>query len=254
MRQAQLSYYTALAPFRELFQSGVPILMYHKVGQRPRGTRLKGLYVSTRLFAQQIRELREAGFFTASLAEIAGGEEGRDRRVVITFDDGFRNVMENALDPLAEHGFRAIQFLVVNFLGKQNQWDMRDGEAPEAVMDALQVRAWLAAGHAIGSHTLSHARLPRLSLRDAREEISASKARLEDLFGVPIEHFCYPYGDWNEAVRDLVIEAGYRTACTTQFGVNTAATSPYALNRITARYPSRSLRTLTAGLTRLKLL
>jgi peptidoglycan/xylan/chitin deacetylase (PgdA/CDA1 family) len=253
MRQAQPRYYSALPPFRELFQTGVPILMYHKVGRRPRGARLKGLYVSPRLFAQQIGELREAGFVAASLGVIVGSEDNRDRRVVISFDDGFRNVLENALEPLAQNGFRAIQFLVANCLGKRNEWDVREGDVPEPVMDALQVRAWLAAGHAIGSHTLSHSRLPRLSLRDAQEEINASKKRLEDQFGVPVEHFCYPYGDWNEAVRDLVIEAGYRTACTTQFGVNSAATSPFALHRITARYPSRSLKTLTAGLARLKL-
>ena len=34
--------------------------------------------------------------------------------------------------------------------------------------------------------------------------------------GKPIAHFCYPYGDWNEPVRDLVMEAGYLTACTTR--------------------------------------
>jgi peptidoglycan/xylan/chitin deacetylase (PgdA/CDA1 family) len=112
------------------------------------------------------------------------------------------------------------------------------------LMDAAQVRDWLAAGHAIGSHSLTHARLTRLTVRDAREEIFASRKKLEDTFGVTVEHFCYPYGDWSEAVRDLVIEAGYRTACTTEFGVNTPATPPYALRRITVRRPTRTFRTL----------
>ena len=97
--------------------------------------------------------------------------------------------------PLAGRGWRALQFLVANFIGKLNEWDLRDGEAPEMLMDAAQVRDWLAAGHAVGSHSLSHARLTRLTLRDAREEIFASKKKLEDAFAVPVEHFCYPYGD-----------------------------------------------------------
>jgi len=125
---------------------------------------------------------------------------------------------------------------------------LRDGEAPEPLMDEAQIRQWLQAGHAIGSHTLTHARVTRLSVRDAREEIFASKKKLEDTFGVAIEHFCYPYGDWNEAVRDLVAEAGYRTACTTAFGVNTPATPPLALRRLAVRYPTRSLRSLKARL------
>jgi peptidoglycan/xylan/chitin deacetylase (PgdA/CDA1 family) len=164
--------------------------------------------------------------------------------VALTFDDGFRNVLQNALAPLARGGWRALQFLVPNCIGRLNEWDLRDGEAPEVLMDAAEVREWLGAGHAIGSHSLTHARLTRLTQRDAREEIFASKKKLEDTFGVAVEHFCYPYGDWNEAVRELVLEAGYRTACTTEFGVNTPATPPLTLHRITVRHPTRTLRTL----------
>jgi peptidoglycan/xylan/chitin deacetylase (PgdA/CDA1 family) len=81
-------------------------------------------------------------------------------------------------------------------------------------------------------------------VRDAHEEIVASKKKLEDLLGRPVEDFCYPYGDWNESVRDLVMEAGYRTACTTEFGVNTPPVSPLELRRITVRHPTRSFKAL----------
>jgi peptidoglycan/xylan/chitin deacetylase (PgdA/CDA1 family) len=90
--------------------------------------------------------------------------------------------------------------------------------------------------------------LTELPVSKAREEIVASRKSLEDRFGVPIEHFCYPYGDWNETVRDVVQEAGYKTACTTNSGVNGRATSPFELKRFTARYPSRNLKTLWAML------
>jgi hypothetical protein len=46
----------------------------------------------------------------------------------------------------------------------------------------------------------------------------------------------------------LVLEAGYRTACTTQYGINTPATPPLELRRITVRHPTRTLKTLTAAL------
>jgi len=106
------------------------------------------------------------------------------------------------------------------------------------------VREWISAGHEIGSHSLTHPFLTRLTVEKAREEISASKKKLEDLFGKPIEHFCYPYGDWNETVRDLAQEAGYKTACTTDTGINGAEDSPFTLKRFTARYPSRNLKAL----------
>jgi peptidoglycan/xylan/chitin deacetylase (PgdA/CDA1 family) len=89
---------------------------------------------------------------------------------------------------------------------------------------------------------LTHPWLTQLPVAQATEEISASKRKLEDLFGRPVEHFCYPYGDWNPAVRDLVAAAGYRTACTTEAGINTAETDVLGLKRLTARYRSRSLK------------
>ena len=236
------AHYTALAPFRLLFEQGNPVLTYHKVGPRPGRVRLKGLYLNSRLFAAQLMELKSAGFRSGSLRDCAGPL--KPRRIVLTFYDGYVNVLRNAVEALAEARFKAIQFLPVNFLGKSNEWDVALGEASEPIMDAAQVRDWIAAGHDIGSHTLTHPILTRLAAGQAREEIFASKKKLEDLFGRAIEHFCYPYGDWNSAVRDWVIEAGYRTASTTEYGVNTPETSSFTLRRITARYRTRSLRAL----------
>ena len=250
MQSAALKYYDSLAPFRELFEQGNPILTYHKVGPRPIRVRLKGLYVSSRLFAAQLAELKAAGFRTGSLDDCSGPL--KPGQIVLTFDDGYVKVLQHAIGALAQTQLNAIQFLPVNFLGKSNEWDVALGEASEPIMDAPQVRDWLAAGHDIGSHSLTHPFLTRLPPDQAREEIFASKKKLEDLFGRSIEHFCYPYGDWNSVVRDWVMEAGYRTASTTDFGINTSETSSFALKRITARYRSRSLKGLLKRIGRLR--
>ncbi|MBI3876238.1 MAG: polysaccharide deacetylase family protein [Verrucomicrobia bacterium] len=240
MPDAMPLYYSSLAPFHGAFSAGLPVLTYHKVGPRPRGARIKGLTVRAELFSKQLAELRAAGFVPATLDAFASGAPLPANRIVITFDDGFRSVLEHALAPLKEHGFVAVQFLCASLLGKTNEWDVAQGEVAEPLMDAAEVRDWLAAGHQIGSHTLSHAWLTRLPRDAVREEITASKKKLEDTFGVRVEHFCYPYGDWNAAVRDLVIEAGYTTACTTERGVNTGGTNRFELRRFTARYASRN--------------
>jgi peptidoglycan/xylan/chitin deacetylase (PgdA/CDA1 family) len=246
------AYYTALSPFAQLFETALPILTYHKLGPRPARVRLKGLYVSARLFDRQLRELRAAGFVTPPYGP-APNESNPNHRIALTFDDGFANVLKHGLEPLARNRFRAIQFLVAGLLGGRNEWDAKHGEAAEPLMDAAQVREWLAAGHEIGSHSLTHPFLTRMKPEQAREEIFTSKKLLEDRFGIPVSHFCYPYGDWNSTVRDLVAEAGYETACTTEFGVNTAATPPFELRRITARYQSISFKALKARLARFKL-
>jgi peptidoglycan/xylan/chitin deacetylase (PgdA/CDA1 family) len=221
--------------------------MYHKIGSRPAGVRIKGLYVSVRLLKEQLRELAEEGFKTPEYGQLpAKGSKGAT--IALSFDDGFQSVHEKAMGPLAEHGFRAIQFLVVNYLGQFNKWETQLGEVREPLMNVTQVKEWLAAGHEIGAHSLSHPFLTRVSLREAREEIFSSKHKLEDLFGTAIKHFCYPYGDWSETIRDLVREAGYATACTTNFGVNTLETPPWELQRITARHQSISIKAIKARL------
>ncbi|HZF00451.1 MAG TPA: polysaccharide deacetylase family protein [Methylomirabilota bacterium] len=235
-------YYHSLTPFRKLFETGVPALTYHKLGPRPRSVQLKGLYVGEKLFTRQLAELREAGFSTPPLTQIFPVAGNSQKQIALTFDDGFSNVLRHGLKPLAENKFRAIQFLVADLIGKTNEWEQREGEVREPLMDVAQIREWLAAGHEIGSHTLTHPFLARIPLELVREEIFSSKKKLEDLFGRPVEHFCYPYGDWNETVRDLVIAAGYKTAFTTISGVNTPSDSPFELKRFTARYPSRNLK------------
>lgn len=233
-------YYTHLPPFREQFRAGRPILMYHKLGPRPAGARIKGLYVSASLFAAQMRELREAGFRSVMPGERFGSEP----EVCLTFDDGYSNVLVHGLPSLVEHGLRAIQYLVSGEIGHYNRWDEPAGEVVAPLMDRAQIREWLGAGQAIGSHTISHARLTEIAVKQAREEIQASKKSLEDMFGVAVEHFCYPYGDWSPVIRDLVREAGYRTACTVLSGVNRPDDDPWSLRRIFVRYPSRSPRAL----------
>jgi peptidoglycan/xylan/chitin deacetylase (PgdA/CDA1 family) len=243
-------YYSSLGPFLQLFLSGHPILTYHHVGPRKRGARIKGLYVSARLFARQLRELKEAGFITPPYGTVAARPSSPGLQVFLTFDDGFRDVFEHALPVLRAQQFCGIQFLVSELIGKTNEWQQRAGDVSEPLMDEAQVREWLAAGQEIGSHTRTHPRLTQLSQEAAREEIAASKKSLEDRFGIAIRHFCYPYGDWNEAVRDLVREAGYETACTTVTGLNVPSGSNLSLMRFTARYPSRSLKALWSGLRR----
>src|SRR2546423_2891463 len=173
-------YYTKLEPFRNRLTGSTGILTYHHVGPRPQGARLKGLYVSPKLFEQQIRELKREGFVGPAYSELRKASEANARRIFISFDDGYQDVFENALPLLKRYHFKAIQFLVAEFLGQTSEWQTSSGEIPGKLMDKQTVKAWLEAGNEIGSHTLRHPFLTRLSLSEAREEVTASKKKLED--------------------------------------------------------------------------
>jgi len=241
-------YYSSLEPFRETFLKSRCILTYHHVGPRPRGVRIKGLFVGPRLFARQMEELSEEKFSARTYRDPAKANLSGQREVLLTFDDGFVDVLENALPILKQYNFCSIQFLVADLLGRTNEWQQKAGDISQPLMNEEQIREWLSAGQEIGAHSLTHPWLTRIPLMQAKEEITASKKKLEDWFGRPVEHFCYPYGDWNPAVRDLVQEAGYKTACTTERGSNEAGQDLFALKRFTVRYPTRSWKSVAAWL------
>ena len=182
-----------------------------------------------------MKELKTTGFSTTSLNDLPSFTNQNNNRFVITFDDGSRSVLEKAAPILSTYGFRAIQFIVSSQIGGTNAWDIAKGEIPDALMDEQEIRQWLALGHEIGAHTVNHPSLTSLPLDQAREEITRSKKQLEDRLGIPILHFCYPYGAWNQQIADLVQEAGYQTAVTLMPGVNTASTNPFRLKRLGAR-------------------
>ncbi len=232
-------------------EGGVVILMYHKIAPAPVETNLPTLYVEPKEFDRQMAELTHVGVPCIPYGEAGGAASAGERGFCVTFDDGFVNVFEHALPVMRARGVKGIQFLVEDLIGQEDAWDRAIGEPPQRLMDEGQIREWLAEGHEIGSHTLTHPHLPALTGDRARAEIFDSKRRLEDRFGVPIRHFCYPYGDQNEAVRELVREAGYESAPTVAFGLNGPGTPPLALNRIMACDAPSPVRKIKRKLARL---
>jgi len=241
-------YLAELGPLRPLFDTGLPVVCYHKLGPKPRGVRLRGIYVGRALFSRQMAQLRAAGYRSVAMDRLADSRPAA-REVAITFDDGSLTVLRHALEPLAAAGFRAINYLVSDLIGGFNEWDTVNGEVPDRLMDEAQVRDWMAAGHEIGAHTRTHPKLSRLAPDKAREEIAGSKKSLEDRFGLPIRHFCYPYGDYSPRVRDMVEEAGYETAVTVDPGVLRPGTDRFLIPRIGARAHSLNFRNVFKRLT-----
>lgn len=237
-------YYAELGPFREIFRRGIPVLCYHKISRKPPGAKLRSVFVSPRLFQSQMKELRGAGYRSISIGACLDSPVPNDRKISITFDDGSLSVLQRAAPVLAECGFHAINYLVPDKVGGWNDWDIAHGEVPDRLMDWSGVKEWLAAGNEVGAHTRTHPRLTAIPLAEAREEIIGSKKILEDRLGIPIRHFCYPYGSFNAALRDIVAEAGFDTAVTTKPGLHQPADDPLTINRLGARAHSLNFRNI----------
>jgi peptidoglycan/xylan/chitin deacetylase (PgdA/CDA1 family) len=212
----------------------IPILMYHQIDEPPpRGTPLRGLVVSPFSFSWQMKMLKLLGYRGLSMRNLEpylmGEKSGRV--VGITFDDGYRNNLENALPVLKQQGFTATCYGVSGLIGGTNIWDK--GVVDEKPLMSLQNwQQWHASGMDVGSHTRSHAKLIELSAQDARAEIFNSKLELEQALGCEVKHFCYPYGWYRPEHAQMVREAGYFTATTTHRGRVHVGDDPHALQRI----------------------
>ena len=84
----------------------------------------------------------------------------------------------------------------------------------------------------VGAHTVRHPRLPSLEGRDQFAEVEGSRRDLADITGAAVNHFAYPFGDYDGRSIAAVRSAGFASACTTVPGVVYAAVSPFRLPRI----------------------
>ena len=211
------------------------VLMYHNIDIPPKGARIPNLYVTPRMFRFQMWYLRAAGFKVMSiqdlLAAVAAGDFARNM-AAITFDDGYRDFYANAYPVLKHYGYPSTVYVVSGLIGKGNVWDAQNEIAEKPLMDWSSIIEVSRNNVQIGSHTRTHPQLTTLSNEALRDELAGSKTDLESRLDLPIEHFCYPYGDHNDAVREEVKRTGYLSAVTTQRGHVTKNFDPVAVRRI----------------------
>ncbi len=210
------------------------ILNYHNVDRPPVGAQMAKLYVTVEQFDRQCWLLHRLGIAGVTLSKgLQRLHSGQSRRcVALTFDDGYLDNLSHAAPIMKQYGFRATCYIVAGRLGEYNLWDADELQVRKPLMKAAQLNTWLAEGHEIGSHTLTHPRLSQLSADLATREISESRQRLEQLTGAPVEHFCYPYGDYAPETVAMVSAAGYRSAVTTQRGLADNRHDPLRLPRM----------------------
>ncbi|MGH7324242.1 MAG: polysaccharide deacetylase family protein [Candidatus Rokuibacteriota bacterium] len=182
--------------------------MYHRLTPR---TGSHPCSIAVARFRWQLAYLRVLGYRSLPPRMVAEhmrrGTPVPPRRVVITFDDGYLDALTLALPLLREYGFSATCYVVAGAVGQVSGWT-----APASLMDWPDLRAWLEGGMEVGSHSLTHPDLTMLGDAALREEVVASRARLEDGLGMPVRSFAYPFNRVDRRALEAVAAAGYDDA------------------------------------------
>ena len=200
----------------------VPILAYHSLDPERFPNKLAigaGLFRKQMLWIKQ-NKCRVVGLEACSKS---GGSEGLfERKVAITFDDGYGDNFQAAFPVLREFGFAAAFFVTTEDVGKKGfmTWDM------------LREMAAVP-GIEIGSHTLEHKPLTDMPEKEAWNSLVASKKILEEKLGRKIKAVSYPCGSFNTKIVEMARGAGYAYGCAASHVHDRKLVGdPYLLRRI----------------------
>jgi len=205
--------------------------MYHHVADAAPGANAveRDLSVSPARFAEQLAWLRQAGYETITLTELAAHfSEGRSlpaKPIILTFDDGYADNYEQAFPLLKAQGYRGAFFILTDFVD----------EGRAGYMNWPQIEEMERAGMEIGSHGRNHIDLRRKSWDYLVWQLLGSKQTLEAHVERPVQTFCYPSGKYDSHVASVLRSAGYVVAVTVDQGSRHSEQDLLQLKRLRVR-------------------
>lgn len=230
----------------------IPVLMYHHVNPH------KGdmITVTPEVFDGQMRHISEAGYRTLDIDELVsylhGGLVLEQKAVAVTFDDGWLDNYLFAWPILEKYGIKAAVFIVTDWVEEASGGDAAvpaavpvHGESKGLVFRGLcrqVILNWDLISKMSGSglvnfysHTRSHAECDKIAPAALLEELTASRTVIEERLKRPCPYLCWPRGKYNDAAVSSARDAGYKALFTTNAGVVTTGSDPFAISRIVVK-------------------
>lgn len=216
----------------------LPALMYHRVGGAETSAERRYCVSPTR-FRDHMHALRDAGYQAISLSSFVAWSRGESslpgRSLLITFDDGFMGVHDDAAPLVESLGWPATMFLVSSLIGSTDAWDTNEAQPRRRSYPLLgwpEIHAMRQGGWSFGSHSRTHADLPTLPDEQLEDQLRGSKAELEAGLEQAVDTLAYPYGRFDSRIAQAAAAAGYTMAFSTRSGFNHPGQDPFAVRRI----------------------
>jgi peptidoglycan/xylan/chitin deacetylase (PgdA/CDA1 family) len=231
------------------------VLMYHKVNDLPGNP----LTMPVSVFDEQMEQLQQLDYTVVDLQAVLDhyvqGKPLPPRAVLITFDDGYHDNLENAASVLRKYEYPAVLFVPIGYLDDRHPLPHEEHLAAQGILNRTidwdELVELEREGIRIESHGISHRPLADLEVDEAAREIALSKLRLEERMGRPVRAFSYVKGSeahYKPVHLSLVRQAGYDVAFTAVSGANSPATDPLQLRRYNIEpYSPRTFELVLAG-------
>lgn len=212
----------------------LPVLTFHALDNLP-----SVISFSPRVFRRGIARLYESGYKAIGLLEavdcLRQGRPFPDYSFVITFDDGYQTVYDEAFPILQEYGMTATVFLTVGEKGISKPADRLPSTEGRSMLSWREIQEMQRLGITFGAHTLTHPDLTRLPYHRVEAEVCNSKVIIEGILSAPVACFAYPYGRYDNQSREIVRQH-FTCACSDKLGLVTGSSDLYALERVDGYY------------------
>ena len=203
----------------------IPILSYHSINNQK-----CPMSLDVNDFEDQLIYLKKNNHCSVHFNEI---NNNKNKQFIMTFDDGYKDIIINCLPLLKKYNFKAICYIVSNNIGKTNKWDFnKKSIIQKELMSKNDLHEWVDNGMLIGSHSHDHADLTALSNKEISYQVIESKKVLQDLFGFEINSFSYPFGKHNLYVKNIVKNNYLNAVTTNRSRFNTNKHNLFSIPRI----------------------
>jgi len=202
----------------------IPILMYHYVTDSDSA---QAMHLPKENFRRQIEYLKKNKYKFLTLDDVyqykSQGRKFPRKSIVITFDDGYENIYDNALPILKEYGAKGSVFVISSKIGVHGYLNKNELQKM-AKSGVISVQA----------HTVNHKHLNKLKYEEQLFELENSKKSIEDIIEQKVDFICYPYGEYNKDTISAAQKANYKLGFTIGPGITNIYSNNYELKRFPA--------------------
>jgi len=208
------------------FNFTIPIFMYHFITDEHANASDSENFMPPAKLEIQLKYIVDNGYEAVYITELDKLYKYK-KPIALTFDDCFVYFYNNAFPLLKKYNLKSSIYIITDYINGPNYLTTEQlKEINESGIVDIQ------------SHTLSHRYLTRIPIDEASKEIIDSKVALKDLLDVNSTVFCYPIGDYNNKIVDIVKE-NYTYGLNMLGGIyNSKTHSKYNIPRI---YANRSM-------------